>query len=221
MAIGADSSCVIKRVSGQTRYDTALQIAGELGGKQEQVIIATGADFADALSISPFSYSTKTPIILCDPSSGLSDGELSYLRKVGARRAIIVGGASAVSSSVEDQLQGAGVSSTVRLSGATRYSTSVKVAEFSKDGSDGDPMSLDGCIFATGSNFPDALASGPVAGKRGSLVLLVDGNESYPNDIINKSVVGDVSSAYIAGGESAVGAGTASSLARMMSLELV
>lgn len=221
VAIGAGSSCDIKRVSGQTRYDTALQIARELGSSQKQVIIATGADFADALSISPFSYSAKTPIILCDPSTGLSDDELSYLRGVGAQRAIIVGGTSAVSSSVEGQLRGAGVSSTVRLSGATRYSTSVKVAEFSKGGSDGDPMSLDGCVFATGSNFPDALAAGPVAGKNKSLVLLVDGNENYPNDIINKSVVGNVSSAYIAGGESAVGAGTANSLARMMGLELV
>ena len=192
-----------------------------MGSSQKQVIIATGADFADALSISPFSYSAKTPIILCDPSTGLSDDELSYLRGVGAQRAIIVGGTSAVSSSVEGQLRGAGVYSTVRLSGATRYSTSVKVAEFSKGGSDGDPMSLDGCVFATGSNFPDALAAGPVAGKNKSLVLLVDGNENYPNDIINKSVVGNVSSAYIAGGESAVGAGTANSLARMMGLELV
>lgn len=219
-AIAADS-CDIKRVSGQTRYDTALQIARELGDDQESVIIATGANFADALSISPFSYSSKTPILLCDPSTGLSEDELSYLRGVGARRAIIVGGESAVPSYVENQLRGVDISSTVRLSGATRYSTSVKVAVFSVGGSDGDAMTFDGSIFATGANFPDALAAGPVAGKNKSLVLLVDRSEDYPNEIINASVTGSVDSAYIAGGEYAIGASTASSLARMLNLTLI
>ena len=221
VARAANSACSTKRIYGETRYDTAFQIAKEVGDKPKKVIIATGANFADALSISPCSFNEKAPILLYDPSSGLSEDELSYLKDAGLERAIIVGGKNAVPGSVDDQLKSIDCSSTIRLCGATRYETSTQIALKSTSGMLGNASKLDDCIFATGSNFPDALAAGPVAGKKNSVVLLVDGTVNYPTDSFNKTVLGDISSAYIAGGVNAVSDGTARSLAQMLNMGLM
>lgn len=187
------------RLSGDTRYETALAVASEVGAASDAVIVATAEGYADALSVSPWAFATSSPVILCDPREGLSDSSLSFIRDNGFSKAIIVGGTSAVPGQVESQLKGANIDSTQRLSGPTRYETSAKIAEFELAGEIG--FEADGILFATGNNYPDALSAGPLAGKGLSPLLLVDPGaeqaskfvEGHKNEINNATIIGGYS----------------------------
>ena len=231
------SKASVQRISGQTRYETSLRIAqaaygvAASGGEApSQVVIATGANFADALSVSPYAYAGKLPILLCDPASGLSSDALTFLKSKGIRHAMIVGGDKAVPSSVEAQLRTINVSSD-RYSGETRYDTSVKIAERASSTDDNSSiLGLNGSIFATGKNFPDALAAGPVAGHSRSFVLLVDDDNDtavqyarkWTEDYAGRPDMQDMvpTAAYIAGGVNAVGESTANSLSDAMNMQI-
>lgn len=233
----SNSQAYIQRLSGQTRYETSLRIAktaynvANIGEEAPwQVIIATGTNFADALSVSPYAYAGKMPILLCDPAAGLSDDALAFLKARGIRHAMIVGGNQAVPSSVEAQLESVGVSYD-RYFGSTRYETSVKIAERASSlFNNSSVLGLSGSIFATGKNFPDALAAGPVAGHSRSFVLLVDDDNDaavqyarkWTEDYAGRPDMQDMvpTAAYIAGGVNAVGESTANSLSEAMNMQI-
>lgn len=233
----ANSQSYIQRLSGQTRYETSLRIAktaynvANIGEEAPwQVIIATGTNFADALSVSPYAYAGKMPILLCDPATGLSDDALAFLKAKGIRDAVIVGGNQAVPSTVEAQLESVGVSYN-RYFGSTRYETSVKIAERASSlFNNSSVLGLSGSIFATGKNFPDALAAGPVAGHSRSFVLLVDDDNDaavqyarkWTEDYGSRPDMQDMvpTAAYIAGGVNAVGESTANSLSEAMNMQI-
>lgn len=75
-------SATITRLTGSTRFDTAHSIYNELatlGAKPQTAIISTGFNFADALSISPYSYMQSAPFFLSS-QSGLDEASLNTLR---------------------------------------------------------------------------------------------------------------------------------------------
>jgi len=89
----------------------------------------------------------------------------------------VLGGVAAVSDSVLSQL-GAYASSVDRIAGPNRYATAAAVSKSTFDSS--------GVIFiATGENFPDALAGGPVAGQLGGPILLVQ-KDAVPGNTSNE-----------------------------------
>ncbi|HWF41049.1 MAG TPA: cell wall-binding repeat-containing protein, partial [Acidothermaceae bacterium] len=79
----------------------------------------------------------------------------------------VLGGTSAVPTSIETELTGLGYLVT-RYSGANRFATAVKVADALND-----PSTV---LLATGTNFPDALTAGVAAVKAGGVVLLTNGS---------------------------------------------
>lgn len=205
----------VQRISGETRYDTALEIMDTcytLNGSSNTAIIATGTNFADALSISSYSSNTNSPIILSDPVSGLSSDALAKIKEYGYSNILIVGGANAVPKKVEQQLRGINCSSIVRLSGETRYDTSVQIAKYVV----AHGLSMDNVMIATGENFPDALSAGPIAGSRNSVVLLTNGG-SVTEDYL-KQYKGKINKAYIVGGENAVNDSNAKKLSASIGL---
>ena len=229
-SVAANKDAFIQREAGQTRYDTALKIARTTYAVAEvsqrapkQVIIATGDNFADALSVSSFAYSNQIPILLCNQNSGLADDALQFLKSKGIQKALILGGNQAVPTFVEHQLSSVGVSF-ARCSGDTRYETSVNIAKYASLTSSGmQPLSANHSIIATGKNFPDALASGPAAGNKKSFVLLADdGNDSTLNYLSNliRSGQSTVDNAYIAGGENAISSSLANKFASTLGLQL-
>lgn len=169
---------VSARLGGATRYDTALKIynygAKKNGGwSKSDVIIARGDNFADSLSISPYAAKAKAPILLVPNTSTSLDSSLRSIVK-GYKRAVVVGGTSAVTEGVYNQAKSLAGKAT-RLSGSTRYETSAKIAEWEMD----QGMGFSYVGFATGHNFPDSLASGFLQAKRNSVLLLVDEDSWY------------------------------------------
>lgn len=193
--------CTVFRVAGQTRYETSL-VAAEINPKSsDTVIVATGGNYADALSVSPYAFASGSPVLLCDSASGLAGAAVESIRSGGYSRAVIVGGTAAVPASVEGQLQSAGIRDVTRLSGATRFETSSRIADFEL--ASGLGFTMDGVLLATGMNFPDALSAGPLAGRSRSPLLLVDPGASYVSSYLSR-YKGTVRSATVVGGAAVV-----------------
>lgn len=162
----------IKRLPGEDRFDTAVSIFEEMEGEWGQTaIVASGGDsnFADALSISPYSNFAKAPIFLASKTTGLNSESIDAILNDGFTKVLIVGGTAAVPTVVETQLADMEVE---RLGGADRYETSSLLAEYSHDISDGE-LSFDKLVVATGEKFTDALVSGAWCGKDRKLLVLV------------------------------------------------
>lgn len=212
----AGSGATIQRIAGDTRYDTSLKVASSLANPSDTVIVTTGSNYADALSISPYAFATGSPVVLSDPSSGLSDSALKAIMKAGYKKAVIVGGTSAVPASVTSQLKAQGIGGITRLSGDTRYATSAKIAEFELKQNVG--FTMDGAYLATGLNFPDALAAGALSGKHLAPLLLVDPGAREACSFLSK-YKGEVSRVTFVGGTNAIGNAEAASITRALGVK--
>ncbi|MBS3974932.1 MAG: cell wall-binding repeat-containing protein, partial [Actinobacteria bacterium] len=154
-------------VEGRTRFDTAVDASVEaypdglnpLGART--VVIATGRDFPDALGGTALAGALDGPVLLVEPTS-IPAAVMAEIRRLGAARAIILGGTGAVGPGVESTLRTElGAGNVSRIRGDDRYATADAVAAEVRKllGAN-----YDGRVFvATGGNFPDALAAAPLA----------------------------------------------------------
>jgi putative cell wall-binding protein/GH25 family lysozyme M1 (1,4-beta-N-acetylmuramidase) len=164
----------IKRVCGANRYDTALALYQEGGSSWgKTAIVACGEKFPDALSVSPFSYATRSPIFLASTGPGLSASTAEAIRGGGFTKVLLLGGSDSVPEVVEQQLFGMNLE---RLFGASRYQTSVKIAEYIVTNL-ADTFSYSDPVISTGQKPFDALCGGVFAGKTGNVLLLADDND--------------------------------------------
>ena len=215
----------VHRFAGANRYATGLAIyqdGGLSGG--DTCIIATGTNFADALSISPYAYATETPIFLADGKTHkLNDETVAALRGEGFEKVIIVGGTGVVSDEVVTQL---GATQCVRLAGSNRYATSVAIAKWEledyESGTYAFGPSVDFYVsnisVATGSGFADALAGGVLCGYYQAPLLLVGSSASSNSEAIKLLKDNAYGSShyyergYVFGGTGAVSAAVKASL---------
>lgn len=171
----AGVTLAVTRIAGADRYETAELIAERIAADPTwdgTVIVATGASFADALAVSPISASAGLPVVLSTPS-GLATSSVEQLAKIGAKRAVILGGTRSVPQKAADQLASVvGTDQVTRLSGADRYAASAAIATF---GVAEYGLEWDGLGIASGSAFADAMAGGMLKGSQGKVMLLTDG----------------------------------------------
>jgi putative cell wall-binding protein/GH25 family lysozyme M1 (1,4-beta-N-acetylmuramidase) len=155
----------VTRLAGADRYETSADIASTFSAGPGVAYVATGENFPDALSAaSAAAGSAGGPILLVTPTSipAVISTELSRLRPT---RISILGGADAVSTAVQRQLQTYTNGDVTRLSGVDRYDTSAAIAQ---------TFSSATTVYITvGTDYPDALSGGPVAGATNSPMLLV------------------------------------------------
>jgi len=192
----------VVRIAGADRYATNNEVnltAGPSGGK---AIIATGANFADALAVGPVLYDQNYALVLTDPAS-LSASAQSTLTNLGITHVIIAGGTSAVSANVETQLGKAGITVDYRIAGADRTDTAAKVATWATaglaasgsyaalntGGFTGWPAARSTALLTRGDTFADALAAGPVAGLAKEVLVLT----------ANPSTLGAGAATYLGG----------------------
>ena len=191
----------VKRISGETRIDTALKIYEEgIGSWGTTAIVACANNFADALAVSPYAFNKNAPIFLAG-TNGLTDEQVSALK--GFDHVVICGGDAAVPTSVDAALG----DKAERLAGSTRIETAQKIAEFSIN----EGMTATGCSVANANNYPDALAGGAACGKMGTVMLLV--NDSSASSVADFMANHGVMKFNILGGTAAVSEGTSTTLA--------
>ena len=153
----------VRRLGGNTRYDTNISILKEAGiSSGAELLVCSGTNFADALSAA----AAGRPILLVDKS--LSGTQKKYLESVKERlgKIYLIGGSFAVSDGAASSL--AAYRSTERVNGANRFATSEAVAR-KFFGS-----TVKAVVLAYGMNFPDGLCGGPLACAAGGPLLLMD-----------------------------------------------
>ncbi|MGB4593307.1 MAG: cell wall-binding repeat-containing protein, partial [Coriobacteriia bacterium] len=164
---------IVTPIAGANRIDTAIIASQEaFPTGATTVVIATGFNWPDALGGAALAGALDAPILLTDPTT-LSSAVSVEITRLGASKAVILGGTGAVSTAVENALKSnLGTSNVARVAGANRYETARKIAEatVAEVGA-----GYDGTAFvATGANFPDALGASPLAAANGWPIYLVD-----------------------------------------------
>lgn len=165
-AVEANPSVTTTRWAGANRYETSVCVS--LGTwpahddpdpavvKAQAVVLARGDRFPDALAGGPLATFSQGPLLLTQPNSVPTVVRTEIQRILASGGTIyLLGGTAAVSDTVKNQLVADGYT-VQRVSGADRYATAVEIAKLLPPGT-----SL--FFFATGRNFPDALAAGDVA----------------------------------------------------------
>lgn len=178
----------VKRLAGDDRYGTNLEILKEVGMQNNDMVVCSGLDFADCLSAS----SVGKPILLV--KNELSEIQKKYLNSSSVENMYIVGGTGAVSGQISKDL--GKYADVVRIAGMNRYSTSAAVAQ----GFFGNPGGA--AVFACGTDFPDGLAGGALASPMDIPVMLAAGNNyQYAKYYANET---GVSRAAVLGGKTLI-----------------
>lgn len=174
------ASIDVERIAGASRYETAVLVSQYSYWSANNVIIASGENFADALSGGQLAVSAKAPILLT-PANKLDAGVKEEIKRLNASTVYILGGEKAVSAEVENELKKD--YDVERLSGADRYATSLEIAKKSRlFGSSNDT------VFASGEVFADALAAGTFVVDRWSSLVLSPKN-ALPAIATNQTLV--------------------------------
>ena len=189
LTVRSEDGITAMRFAGANRYETAVCIS-RLSWRREwtkSVVLARGDKYPDALAGAPLAAQYEGPLLLTQTDAIPSD-VLNEIQRilVPGRTVYLLGGTSAISDDVRGTLEDLGYQ-TERLAGANRYETAVEVAK---------RLSTSNFFFATGTDFPDALAAGNAAAAftvirrddgdantRAFAVLLTDG-DSMPQHVV-------------------------------------
>ncbi len=187
---------MVERIAGMNRYATAALIAHRLkeeGVQFSAAFIAVGTNFADALAASSYAAVLGQPILLTS-AKALSPATADAINAFGLTQTIVCGGEAAVSKDVVDMLP-----NPLRIAGVNRYATAVALAEVFL------LPETKQISIATGLNFPDAIAGGVLAAKMNHGVLLVRGDRSEPDPVV-QDILADrqISAVTLFGGSGAI-----------------
>ncbi len=158
-----------ERIAGENRFQTSLLIsqAGWAANSTDVVFLARSHEFADALAGVPLAYAMNAPILLT-PQKTVYSSTLNEIKRVGAKRVILLGGTAAISDDVIPMLQKEGLT-VERISGSNRFATAAAIA----DRLAVEIGPLKDAVIVTGLDFPDALSTAAYAAVHGQPILLV------------------------------------------------
>jgi N-acetylmuramoyl-L-alanine amidase/putative cell wall-binding protein len=166
---------VYPRLSGADRYGTAASVSrsGWPNGART-VLLASGANWPDALAAAPLSRKLDAPLLLTAPGA-LPKATAAEIARLRPSRVVVLGSEAAVSATAAAEATTAATVGTAtvtaeRIGGADRYETAALIA--AEVG-----LPADGRVaVVSGRDFADALSLAPYAGRYGIPVLLAPGS---------------------------------------------
>lgn len=185
----------VDRLSGADRYKTSAQIAAKLiDDKTTTLEIASGENYADALSLNNAAEKDKAPILLVRVNA-IDKSVEDVIKSSKASLINIAGGEKSVSENTKANIKKISNATVNRMGGADRYETSILLAKYSG--------AKEVVVVASGENFADALVAAPFSAKQKGAILLTNKDklgqnaEQFIKDTkFNKS--------YVIGGEKSV-----------------
>lgn len=176
-----DRGYQVGRVAGETRFETAADIATSVQNAQDDAanfpgdvraaFLANGFRFPDALAAgAPAAHGpAQIPIVLSEQDV-VPAATLAFLEEHSIETVFVVGGSVAIDDSVVQDLESRGYD-VDRIAGETRTATATEMADFAIEFLGFDPAQP---ALARGDEFPDALTIGPFQGAQASPILLTD-----------------------------------------------
>ena len=183
---------VVKRIAGNNRVNTSIEISKFEAVKADKVILADASNYPDALSASTLT-SGKYPVLLIQ--NKLTPELRGEMQRLSAKEVIILGGEKSIPKKVESEVKEiAGVKTVNRISGSDRYSTSNEIYKNSGKNQ---------VVVSSGENFPDALAASSLINTSG---LILTKKNSIPASVLNtiNSAQGRIS---VIGGQGSISEG--------------
>ena len=175
----------VSRIAGEDRIATSIEISKKMFNESDNVVLASGFNFADALSAGQLAAALNAPLILSKDQLDIRTSD--EIAKLKPKNMYIVGGENALSSNIEESVKSVVNDINIeRLKGNDRYETSVKVMEKTKEFVDAEYL-----LIASGKNFPDALSATSFMADHKALMVLSDGN-SYPKSNLKEIAIGGV-----------------------------
>ena len=158
---------LIERYAGADRHATAALVSRRTFAPGVPVVyVATGATYPDALTGGAAAARSRGPVLLVSATS-VPQVTRTEIQRLGPQRIVLLGGTSAISQSVQDQLATLAPGGASRLAGADRYETAAAISRATF------PARVPVAYVATGADYPDALGGVPAAGREGGPILLV------------------------------------------------
>lgn len=112
---------------GSGRWETAIKISQNGWKDATNAILVNDNSIADALSATPFAKLKDAPILLTQ-SDKLDSRTKAELKRLGVKNVYLIGGMNTLSTNIEKQLKSENMTFE-RISGNSRYETSLKLAE--------------------------------------------------------------------------------------------
>ncbi len=201
----------VDRLGGPNRYATAIRVSQVSFESANTVVVVSGTAYPDAVSASALAGVFDAPVLLTDPLR-LSAGVGAEIARLGATRAIVVGGGPAVSAQVAQSLDALPGVSVERIAGPDRYATSAAVAR--RVAAEAGAAYAGEAFVVRGDDFADALAISPIAYAMHAPVLLTRPGALPAETRLALTDIG-ASEVRIIGGTGGVSASVASALAAL------
>ncbi len=188
------------RVYGDTRYDTMLLSTTSDNESCTEIVLASGENFPDGLTATSLVGALDSKLVLTNPYS-LSPQAATAIEGIadGDAKVYILGGDSAISKNVEQQVANLScVSSVERLSGNLRTDTAVSIYNAGK----GNWSST--AIIVNAYQYPDALSVGAYAAKTKAPIFGTDQSGLLTTDEADAIKAGGFSKVLVIGGPAVV-----------------
>jgi len=172
-------------------------------------------NFPDALAASPIAAAKRYPILFTQPQ-GKSKGTVhlnadtaAWLSAHKPTKVWVLGGAAGAvpagaAADVQALTASGAASSVTRLWGQTQYDTAIAINTDPTLTTTFNKTATGAITVAVGTNFPDALAGGVFAAKKGAPLFLIAGKATKPNVNVETAIVNwrvaVVSNVYVFGG---------------------
>ncbi|MBC2581918.1 cell wall-binding repeat-containing protein [Clostridium sp. DJ247] len=182
----------VNRIAGIDRYETSSKIAENLGTNDE-IFIASGEDFADALSAAPIASIKNVPVLL-SPRDNLNKNIADFINGKSIYKSYVIGGTSSLSENIFNSVANFNAE---RIDDTDKYDRNINVINKFKD-----QINFNTIFIASGNDFPDSLSGCALASKTNSPVILVN---NYNIDKVKNLIKDkDIKNIVILGGEGAV-----------------
>lgn len=158
-------AAAVTKISGEDGYETAALLSEEVWDSAQTVVLATGENFADALSGAPLAYLEGGPLLFTGKSR-LNAATKAEIERLGATNAIILGSEPIISDAQLNALSLMGVE-TERIGGVNRYETAALVSE---------RIDSEGAVVADGTTFKDVSLASVFAAQNQYPILLSQGS---------------------------------------------
>ncbi len=195
----AKKEITTQRIAGANRFATAAEISKASFKTANTVVLAYGLNYADALAGVTLANKLNAPILLTYTAK-LPDETQAEIKRLGAKKVIILGGTGAISKDVEESLKKSGLT-TERYAGTTRFGTATAIAEKLND----KPTDV---FFVYAFNYADALSVSTVAALKNAPIIYLKTNGDLDNDtadyLAKLKKAGSVKNAYVIGGEGVI-----------------
>ncbi|MFD0631020.1 cell wall-binding repeat-containing protein [Catenulispora yoronensis] len=155
----------VQRIGGADRFATAVDMAGVYAPNADQVLVATGMNFPDALSAGAAAANFSNMAVVLTDDAKMPEATYQYL--VAKSRNDSLDYLGAVGGQAAKALRTVSNGQFDDMHGADRYATSYSVASHLWSG-------FTAVGIATGANWPDSLAGGALMGLTGGPLVLVD-----------------------------------------------